>query len=156
MGAHGITLAEEGHFVTLIAPCSALTALTSERFSMENWAHATILVLGGAGSGFTVTVSDSMDAAGSGESSMVFDYAQEETADGDVFEAALVAATTAGVSMTSATGIFMVIEINDDELRDGYHWLQINTDATVTRYLAAAAILTGGRYMEDITATVIS
>jgi len=156
MGAHGITLCEEGHFVTLIAPQSQSAALTSEVFSMENYSHATIIVQGGAGSSTTITVSECDDFTPTTAATKTFSYAQETTADGDT-ATALAAATTAGVALGTATGIFTIIEIDDTELTDGYPCIQINlSDPGTSKLVSAFAILTGPRFGEDITQTAIS
>ncbi len=150
----GFTIVEQGHIVQLIGPASAVTALTSDSFLMENWGHASIIVQTGAGSATTITVFDSASAAASG-ASMVFNYAVEATASGDVLDAALQAATTAGTALNASTDNFMVIEIDADELRDGYPWILIRSNATTAAYISAVAILSGGRYQKDITVTAI-
>ena len=150
----GFTIAEQGHLVNILPPASAVTALTSDSFLMEGWGHASIIVQSGVGSACTITVFDSASAAASG-ASMVFNYAQETSAAGDTL-AALAAATTAGVAMPTADNTMMVIEINADELRDGYPWILIRADATTANYISAVAVLSGGRYQKDITATAIA
>ena len=53
--------------------------------------------------------------------------------------------------------VLVVIEIDADELSDGYQYIQVNHDApTDGRNLSGLAILSGGRYQEDITATAIA
>jgi len=150
----GFTIAEQGHVVNILPPASAVTALTSDSFCMKNWGHATIIVQGGAGSVCTITVFDAESAAASG-ASMAFNYAKETTASGDTL-AVLAAATTAGTAMPTADNVMTVIEIDNDELRDGYPWILIRTDATTANYISAVAILSGGRYQKDITATAIA
>ncbi len=149
----GFTIVEQGHVVNILPPASAVTALTSDSFLMENWGHASIIIQTGAGSVCTITVFDSASAAASG-ASMIFNYAQETADSGDTL-AALAAATTAGVAMPGADNTMMVIEIDADELRDGYPWILIRADATTANYINAVAILSGGRYQKDITATAI-
>ena len=151
----GFTIVEQGHVVQLIGPASAVSALTSEAFLMENWGHASIIVQTGVGSATTITVFDSASDSASG-ASMIFNYAQEDTAGGDVLDAALAAATTAGVEMGTGTDLFMVIEIDADELRDGFPWILIRATSTTANYISAVAVLSGGRYQKDITATVIT
>jgi len=153
---YGFNVVENGHVVTLIAPQTQTAALTSEIFSMENWAHATIIVQGGAGSASTVTVSECDDFSPSNAATKTFRYAQEATAAGDVVDAALASAATSGVAVGTATGIFLIIEIDKDELTDGYPCVQINVSASGSKLISALAILSGGRYQKDITATVIS
>ncbi len=152
---HGITLTEEGHFVTLLASQNITAAATSEVFSMENWAHATIMVQGGAGSSTTITVSECDNFTPSNATKIIFAYAQETTAAGDTLTA-LTDATTAGVALGTATGVFTIIEIDSDQMTDGFPYLQINlSDPGAGKQVSAVAILSGGRYQEDITATVI-
>ena len=151
----GFTIAEQGHVVQLIGPASAVTALTSDSFCMKNWGHATIIVQSGIGSASTITVFDAESAAASG-ASMAFNFAVEATASGDVLDAALAAATTAGTAVAAAADNFLVIEIDADELRDGYPWVLIRSTATTAAYISAIAILSGGRYQKDITATAIA
>jgi len=149
-------VAEQGHVVTLFTPQTQTAALTSEVFSMENWGHATIIVLGGAGSAPTVTVRECDNFTPSNSATKTFMYATEATASGDVLDAALAAATTAGVSIGTATGTIFVIEIDNDELSDGYPCVQINLSAVGSKVVSAVAVLSGGRFMEDITSTVIA
>ncbi len=152
--SNGITIEEQGHVVNILPPASAVTALTSDSFLMENWGHASIIIQTGAGSVCTITVFDAASATGSG-ASMIFNYAQETADAGDTL-AVLAAATTVGVAMPTADNVYMVIEIDADELRDGYPWILIRADATTANYISAVAILSGGRYQKDITATVIA
>ncbi len=152
----GFTIAEQGHIVQMIIPQTASAALTSEVFSMENWGHATIIVHGGAGSSLTVTVSEADNFTPSNQATIVFNYAVEATASGDTQDAALQAATTAGVAIGTATGTYLVIEIDGDELNDGFPNLIINlSDPGTSKIVSAIAILSGGRYQKDITATAI-
>ena len=151
----GFTIVEQGHIVQMLIPQVQTAALTSESFTMKNWGHATIIIHGGAGSACTVTLFDAATAAASG-ASMVFNYATEATGGGDVMDAALQAATTAGTSLGVGTGVMLVIEIDNDELRDGYPWVLFRCTASGDKDIGASAILSGGRYMKDITATAIA
>jgi len=151
----GFVVAEQGHIVQMIIPASFSAATTSDVLNMENWSHASIIVHGGAGSSSTITVSDANSFASSG-ATMVFRYQQETTAGGDTATAALAWATTAGVALGTATGVYINIEIDADELRDGYNYLMINaTDPGTSKLIGAVAVLSGGRYQKDITATTI-
>ena len=156
----GFCAAEEGHVVLLLAPRGTTTtiALTSDTINMENWAHATILVAGGIGSGTTaITVGECVGFGGTSRTAIAFRYAKEDETGGDVLDAALAWGTTASLGGTA--GVFIVIEIDADELSDGYNFLQVNFSANIAaeaRDLCCFAILSGGRYQEDITATVIA
>ena len=155
MSAKGIVIAEQGHIAQMIIPQTVTSPATSEVINMGEWGHATILVHGGAGSALTITVSDASSFAAAGASRIVYRYAKEDTAAGDVLDAALAWAGTAGVAIGSGTGVYMVIEIDADELRDGFPYLQINLGAASSKIISAAAILSGGRFQKDITSTVI-
>ena len=151
----GFLVAEQGHFVTLFNPQSQTAALTSDTFLMENWAHASLIVQYGVGSGTTITVGECTSFAGSDRTAVTFRYAQEATDAGDVLDAALAWAST--VTISAGTGGVAIIEIDGDELTDGYPYLQVNlADPGASKLVSGIAILSGGRYQEDITATVIA
>ena len=152
----GFVVAEQGHVVQLIKPLHIATVTTSETISMENWGHATFIVSLGIGSGLTLSVGECTGFGGTGRTAVTFRSAQEATGPGDVLDAALAWASTVTVAATTAaTGGTVVIEIDGDELSDGFHFLQLNTD-DVTKLISAVAVLSGGRYQKDITATVIA
>jgi len=151
----GFVVAEQGHFVTLLNPQSLGAAVTSDTFLMENWAHATLIFQFGAGSGTTITVGECTSFAGSDRTAVTFRYAQEATDAGDVLDAALAWAST--ITIAAGTSAVAIIEIDADELTDGYPYLQTNIDDPGTAKLASGiAILSGGRYQEDITVTAIA
>ena len=153
----GFNLVENGHFVNLFSPADDnTTAASSEVFSMENWSHATIVIHKGAGSASTVVLEECTAAAGTGHRTFVpYKYAQEATAAGDTIDAALAAGTTAGVAFSANDGTFLIFEVEASALSDGYEWLRIKYDANAASEWGAFAILSGGRYQEDITATAI-
>lgn len=151
----GFTAVEQGHVVNMLDAVSAGTALTSSSILMENWGHASIIVSHGIGSATSITVYDAESASASG-ASMVFNYAKEDTAAGDTMEAALQAATTGGTNIGGNAGAFLVIEIDADELRDGYPWILIRAATVTSNLISAVAVLSGGRYQKDITATAIA
>lgn len=152
----GFTIVESGHIVPLLRPQTASTALTSDTFCMADWAHATLIVEGGAGSGTTVTLYEATSFANSGATAIGFKYAQEETVDGDTLDAALTTAGTTGASV-GTSNVFLVIELDAAELSDGYQYVTLNTsDPGTSRLLSAIAILSGGRYQEDVVPTAIA
>ena len=155
MGRSGFNVAEQGHIVTMIAPISISTAATSEVISMENWAHCTIICNEGAGSSATFTIRECDNFTPSNSSLIGFRYYQEGTAAGDTLSA-MAAAGTGGVGAMTASGVITVAEIDAAELSDGYGYLQCNLASPGTsKVVSIIAILSGGRYTEDITATVI-
>ncbi len=148
-------LNEQGHYILMLDPADQSTALTSESINMANWGHASILISGGAGSASTVTVFDAATAAASG-ASMVFNYCQEASAGGDTMDAALAAATTGGTAIPGGTGTMFCIEVESDELRDGFPFLLFRLDAAGSKLVSALCILTKGRYQQSITASAES
>ncbi len=154
----GFVVAENGHIVQLIAPVDVTAPMTSDTISMENWGHVSIIVGLGIGSSTTITVGECTSFAGSDRTALTFRYAQEATGGGDVLDAALAwASSIAIVGSAAAVGGFAVIEIDADELSDGYQFLQVNiADPGASKIAAVYAVLSGGRYQEDITATVIA
>ena len=152
----GFVIAEQGHLVQLITPQSLAAATTSETLSMENWGHATFIVNCGIGSALTLSVGECTAFTGSGRTAVTFRHAEEATGPGDILDAALAWASSVTIaSTTAATGGTVVIEIDGDELSDGYQFVQLNTTTVGAKILGAIAVLSGGRYQEDITATAI-
>jgi len=155
----GFVTAEEGHVALILQPQGTCTtaALSGAAFSMENWGHATILVAGGIGSTATaVTIKECTAATGSGATAITFRYAKEATTGGDTLDAALAWAST--MSFAATAGVFMVVEIDGDELSDGYNWLRVDfaVGAGNSKDICAFVVLSGGRYQEDMTATVLA
>ena len=153
----GFVLAEEGHVVQMLAPVAVAAAGTGDTISMENWGHVSIICGLGIGSATTITVGECVGFGGTSRTALTFRSAQEATGGGDVLDAALAWASTITIAGSAAhVGGFAVIEIDADELADGYNFLQVNVADPGTSKLACVyAILSGGRYQEDITATVI-
>jgi hypothetical protein len=154
MAAHGINIAEEGHVVMLFDPADHTTAASSEVFSMKGWDHATIIIHKGAGSASTITLHSCDDFVPTTVDNLPFSYYAETTAAGDTLSTKSTA-TSAGVAISANTGTLLVIEVNSEELTDGYPCLRIAHAANTTSTWSALAILTGGRYKADTTATAI-
>lgn len=151
----GFTIAEEGHLVTLFDPQDLGTAGTSDTFLMEGWGHASMILAFGAGSGCTVTVGECTGFGGTGRTAVTFRSAQEATHAGDVLDAALAWAST--LTIAAGTGGVAIIELDADELTDGYPYVQVNvSDPGTSKLMAGIAVLSGGRYQKDITATAIA
>jgi len=155
--AKGFVTAEEGH-VVLVEPPPGTTlaaALSGACFNMENWGHVTIIAMGGAGSSANaLTINECTGPSGTGATAMTFRYAKESSTGGDTLDAALAWASTASLGATA--NVFIVAEIDADELTDGYQYIRPDIAAGSGKALACVAILSGGRYQEDITATVIA
>ena len=151
----GFVVAENGHIVQMLASQSFSAAGTSDVLSMEAWAHASIICEFGAGSGTTITVNECTSFAASGATALTFRFAQEATSNGDVLDAVL--AWASSITIGPGTAAFAVIEIDADELSDGFHFLEVElSDPGDAKTGSVIAVLSGGRYQEDITATVIA
>jgi hypothetical protein len=152
----GFIANEMGHLVLGLAPqgTSNSVALTSDTFLMEGWQHASIIIMGGVGSTATsVTVGECTSFAGSDRTAVTFRYAKTATKDADTMSTALAVASS--LALTGTAGVMAVIELDADELTDGYPYVQVNTAISASKDLAILVVLSGGRYQEDITATAI-
>ena len=150
----GFNIAEQGHIVQMLAPIDIAAATSSEVISMENWSHVTFICQKGIGSACTIQLEECTAFAGTGAATRIFSYAYERTAAGDTLTA-LAVATTAGIATTTSSGELLVIEVDADELTDGYPYLRLKCSATGANLGAWVAVLSGGRYQSDITETVI-
>ncbi len=153
----GFVVAEQGHVVQMLAPVDVAAAATGDTILMEGWAHASIIVGFGVGSATTITVGECTGFGGTGRTAVTFRSAQEATGGGDVLDAALAWASSITIAgSAAAVGGFAVIEIDADELSDGSPYLQVNiADPGTSKIACIYAVLSGGRYQKDITATVI-
>lgn len=78
----GFSVSEEGHVVHVYPSNDPTGAVEGDIFRMENWAHASILVLKGAGSAATITVEESTGFGGTSATAIPFNYYLESTAAG--------------------------------------------------------------------------
>ena len=152
-------IAQEGHVVSVQLPIDIDTAngATGESFSMENWSHASIVITGGAATGASdVTVSENTDASQSDTTAIAFKYAIETTAGGDTL-GALTAVSSSGFTMSTNNGTIYVLEIDAADLSAGYNWVTVHFgDPSGSVIVSAVAILSGGRYAGDESATAIA
>lgn len=154
----GITLAQQGHIVNAIPPQDAAGTATGDRFSMANWRHASIIVsVGASAAAPTILVKECTAASGGTATAIAFDYFAETTAAGDTL-GTLQSATTAGIAGSANDNIFYVIELDARELSDGSPWVEVSVvvDSADAVDVCAIAVLTGGRFLNDQTATVLS
>ncbi len=156
MGAFGITLCEEAHFVSLFTSADHSTAASSEVLSMENYSHCTILISKGAGSAVTVIPQECDGFAAANFATFAgYSYAYEGIGVGTDVLSALAAGTTAGVALDSDTDTLLVFEIDATSLSDGYGFLRIAHDAAGASQFSAMAVLSGPRFGKDVTQTAI-
>jgi hypothetical protein len=164
MSAKGFYICEDGHFCDLIRPVSASAAQTSTRFNMALWAHASIVLRFGASGGPTgaVTVNVFKALTGGSGVSIPFKYFLQNSASApfDVFND-WVQATSAGFTPGSdVAGQDLVIEIDVDEINADSNGSYVELDVaigslgTTAQLLDAFAILSGGRFAGDLSASV--
>jgi len=158
----GINIAETCHVVNILPPIDVDTAsglAASEIFSMENYAHVTIIVQCGVtdADGGNITVEEVDDFDGTTDTAIVFNYYAETTALGDTLGAKTAATAATGIDVSANDGIMYVIEIDASQLTDGYGNLCIKWSNPGGSLIASAvAILSGARYAGDQSATAIA
>ena len=149
-------IAQQGHIVNVMGAYDIDSGAGScDAFSMENWSHASIIIsFGVAGGTVAVTLSESTTAAAGTD--IAFKYAKEITTLGDTM-GALTQATSTGITTTASANSFYVIEIDAADLSAGYNWVQLAlAEATGSTLCSAIAVLSGGRYSGDESATAIA
>lgn len=158
----GINIAEQLHVVNILPPIDVDTAsglAASEIFSMENYAHATIIVQCGvtdADAG-NITVEECDGFAGANDTAIPFVYYAEETALGDTLSAKTAAAAATGIDVSANDNTMYVIEIDASQLTEGYGYLCIKwSNPGGSTIASAVAILSGSRYAGTESATAIA
>jgi hypothetical protein len=156
MGGYGQLLAEEGHVVNALPPVDINGAANSDIFALEKYEHATIVIqLGVTGAASTVTVEECDTIVPANNTAIAFSYYAEATDAGDTL-AARAAATTAGFATSTNDNVMYVIEIDADQLSEGYPYLRVVfSDPGASTIASVVAILTGG-IKKGITPTAIT
>jgi len=153
MTAKGINIAEQCHVVNILPPVDITGGVTGDVFSMENFAHATIIVqVGVSAAAFTkIIVNECTSLAAADATAIAHAIYKEETALGDTL-GARTAVLAAGTTPSANDNIFYVIELDASELSDGYGFVQLSLTNGVNSVIASAvAILSGSRYSGDAT-----
>jgi hypothetical protein len=154
----GFVVAEEGHIVNILPPIDITGGVTGDVFSMENYAHATILVqVGVSAAAFTkIILNECTSLAGAGATAIAHSIYKEETDSGDTL-GARTAVLAAGTTPSANDNIFYVIELDASELSDGYNFVELSlTNGANSVIASAVAILSGSRYAEEQSATAIA
>lgn len=140
-------LAEMGKPVVGVAPVDiGGVAKVSDYFSMENYQHASIIVACGAiTNAATITVEESDDNSGSDTTAIAFAYHAISSAG---VTGARTAATASGFSTGTDNNLIWVIEIEADELSDGYPFLVVKATDAAANLIAIIPILSGARYAQ--------
>jgi len=163
MGAKGIWLTQDSHPVDLIKPQSASAALASTRFSMQMYAHASIVIRFGAAGGPTGAITLSVFNAFTGGSGVAipFKYAIQNSSSApfDVFNE-WIQATAAGFTPSAdASDETIIIEIDADDLSVANNGKYVELDiavgslGTTAQLIDAVGFLSGGRFTADLSAT---
>jgi len=156
---NGFNVAEQGHVVNCIPPIDITGGVDGDVFSMENYAHATIIVqVGVSAAAFTkITLKECTSLAAAGATAIAFAVYKEETAAGDTLGARTEVAAT-GVTPSANDTIMYVIELDAAELSDLSHFVQLNlTNASANSVIASAVvILSGSRYAGTLSPTAIA
>jgi len=154
-----MNIAEQGHVVNILPPQSITAAVTSDIFSMKNYAHATIIVTAGAtnADAGNITIEECDDFTPTTDTAIDFNYCAETTAAGDTLGARTLAAAAMGIDVSGNDNITYVIEIDARELTDGYPCLELKWSAPGGATLVSAvAILSGSRYAGTESPTTIA
>ena len=158
----GINIAETCHVVNLLPPIDVDTASgvsASEIFSMENYAHATIIIQCGvtnADAG-NITIEECDNFTPTTDTAIDFYYYAETTALGDTLGARTLAEAATGIDVSANDNIMYVIEIDAAELTDGYPCLVLKwSNPGGSTIASAVAILSGSRFAGDQSATAIA
>jgi len=171
MSAKGFWVGQDGHLCPLIAPVSASTAKTSQRFNMAEWAHASIILLLGASGGPIGAITLSVFKAASGgsgvaipyrlikyeQTSSPFDVQSNNSANNNT---AIFNETTSGYTPGTDQGDAMyIIELDAADVLQAANGTYVELDiavgslGTTAQLLAALAVLSGGRITGDQTAS---
>lgn len=161
----GTYIAEWGHVVNVIPPIDITGGVNGDRFTMENYAHASIIVqVGVSAAAFTKVELWECNAATGGSDAtdnvkIAYRVYKEETALGDTLDTGTSAAdvTTAGITPSANDNIFYVIEIDAAQLTDGFPFLELRLTNGVNSVIASAvAVLSGSRYSNPASATALA
>lgn len=161
MGAHGISLGQEGHIINILPPSTsfAIDSLYSDLFHLKEAAHASIIIsTGSMTSSTTFTLYESATSGGTTTSVLGttagITYKATATALSDTY-CAPTTFTTAGLTTGTTNNLTWVIEVDSQDLTDGYPYLRLQFTSTAAVQIGATAVLTGLRYAEDINLSAI-
>lgn len=150
--------AEQGHIVNVIPPIDITGGVTGDRFSMRNYKHATIIFqVGVSAAAFTkIIVKNCTAATGGTATAIAHAIYKEETDSGDTL-GARTAVAAAGTTPSANDNIFYVIELDSDELTDGYPWVEVSaTNGANSVIGSCVAILSGARSGQEQSPTEIA
>ncbi len=157
MGARGISLASEGHIVSILSPSNITGGAAGTPFNLKNAAKANIVIQFGALAAAlgAITLNACSSIAGAGATPIPFTYYQQPTTGNanDTLElngntpSNAFAATAAGFVPAFAANTFAILEVQADQLPAGLPYLQLEiANGANANYVSALAILTGLTY----------
>lgn len=166
----GIFVAQDCHVCPVIPPVSAGAAQAGKRFNMAAWAHASVLLGFGAAGGPVGAITINAYVAGTGGTGVAIPYRlfKQEAAAAPFDVLSLNSVTNDGNFPQTASGYtpapdqanaFYLIEIDAADLiaaANGYYVevdIAVGSLGTTPQLLAAYAILSGGRFTGDVSAT---
>jgi len=155
----GMVVSEEAHIVNVIPPIDLTGGVTGDRFKMDNHGHASIVIsLGVQAAALTSIIVNECDAATAGTATAIpFTYYEQTTAAGDVLSAKQTVAATGITSPSANNGIFYVIEIDAQELSDGFNWIEVDiANPAQSNIGSVQAVLSGARFQNEASATAIA
>ncbi len=142
-------LGESARLVPGLGPVDINGGKNSQFFNLNNYEHASVLLaIGTQNVASTITVTQSQDSSGTGETAIGFDYYPPGTTGNDV-NGARATATSAGVATDGATAnIVYCIELQAANLTPGYNWVRVKmSNPGATGVLASILpVLTTARY----------
>ena len=149
--------AEQGHVVNILPPIDITGGQDADVFSMRRYQHATIIIQVGVSAGaFTKIIVNECNTFGAGAANAIpYALYSEEVDSGDTLSARTPTAL-AGHTPSANDNIFYVIELDHDELAEGFEYVQVQLTCGAVAILASAiVILSGARYAEEQSATEI-
>jgi hypothetical protein len=162
MSRCGINITEEAHVVNILPPRNLTAAKTSDVVSLKKYSHATVIFQRGATFGGTVAlkVKECDDVTPTTPVAIKFRYALENTpyATGDAPAVLTWTTATTGITLAASINSYVIIEVDAEELSDGYPFFYLTTGAASAgvAYGSAVAVLSGARYAKSITPSAIS
>ena len=156
MSAKGFYLAQDGHAVNILPPVSVTGGVNGAIFDARNHAHVSIFIsLGAATTDLSkITVNACTTLAGGSPVAIPFDLFACEVANTDVFGPRLPQPST-GYTPAAVADIMYVIELDAAVLPQGATFIQLALAGGSAALASAVAILSGARYAEDQSLSVL-
>ena len=166
----GLFIAQDAHVCPVIPPASYSAAIAGKRFNLAAWSHASVLIAFGASGGPIGAITVNAYAAETGGSGVAIAYRlfKQEAASAPYDVLSLNSVTNDGNFPQTASGYtpgtdyanaFYLIEIDAQDLLAAANGTYVEVDiavgsmGTTAQLVSAHAILSGGRFTGDVSAT---